>query len=360
MEIIVSIDDDGQLVTEIGSGGPEPEPLRPGWPRALPKPDLSIEAWWTADHDFLIRSLMVERRWWWAWKAPDAIVDMTDPELMAAWQSGKGMSKGWYDRLMYFAEDRALKLGYYDELLGDAPTVTCGRCGSTFLEPDGRGPDLGYRVDICNACITSCIWQPKKNNRAGKHAICQWLVALSELIGRVPPSGYATNASDLAPLTTEVRVRLLDLVVNRPSDVIIKRRFGSWLNALIAAGVLPDGTRRTSRGTQSIASDGHICYSIGERTIDDFLTASGVAHEREPLYPSGRYRGDFLIPGAMIEYFGLAGNAAYDSKSAEKVRLCAEAGIRLVALYAPDLVSPDRLRSKILGQGAVAITVQQP
>jgi hypothetical protein len=41
---------------------------------------------------------------------------------------------------------------------------------------------------------------------------------------------------------------------------------------LIDAGVLSNGARKTARGTQSVAEDGHICLSLAEKTTDDYST----------------------------------------------------------------------------------------
>jgi hypothetical protein len=350
VEIVIRFDGD-QLVTEVTGAPPErPTPERPGWPEPAAEPDDTIAAWWTDAQDARIRELVIERRWWWYWSATDELVAITNPDALATWRGAIGSGGPvWYNRIMHFAVDRALRTGLYAELLGDAATVTCGRCGASIFEPDGRGRDLAYRIDVCNACIRSCVWEPTVDNRAGRQTIVAWVATLAEILGRVPPAALMTpRASDLGPLSTEQRIRFLDHVRVRPGEAVIRRRLGSWLNALVVAGVLPDGTRRTSRGTQSVAVDGHICYSIGEKTIDDFLTTNGVDHEREPSYPQGRYRGDFLIAGAIVEYFGLAGSPTYDAKTEEKLRLCAEAGVRLIALYAEDLPDPARLSAKLL------------
>jgi hypothetical protein len=145
--------------------------------------------------------------------------------------------------------------------------------------------------------------------------------------------------ADLLEMETEDRVALLRLLQRKPTVKRIKTVFGSWLNALIQAGVLEDGARKTSRGIQSIAKDGHICLSLGEKTIDDFLCAHDIPHEKEPRYPEGNYRGDFRVGNAFIKYFGLAGNPEYDAKTTKKIRLCKKYGIVLGAIYPQDLIS---------------------
>ncbi len=114
------------------------------------------------------------------------------------------------------------------------------------------------------------------------------------------------------------------------------------------AGVLEDGTRRTTRGTHCLAKDGHLCLSLGEKTIDDLLHAHGVAHEKEPSYPEGNYRADFAVGDVFIEYFGLAGQADYDARAKLKQRICKKHGIKLISIYPADLVSAKKLENKLL------------
>jgi hypothetical protein len=130
--------------------------------------------------------------------------------------------------------------------------------------------------------------------------------------------------------------------------------FGSWLKALVEAGILEDGTRRTGRGTQCLAKDGHLCLSLGEKTIDDFLHSYGIAHEKEPHYPEGNFRADFLVDGVFIEYFGLKGDSDYDAKTRLKQRICKKHGIRLISIYPSDIVSLKKLSKKLL-QGLLEV-----
>jgi hypothetical protein len=101
---------------------------------------------------------------------------------------------------------------------------------------------------------------------------------------------------------------------------------------------LEDGTRRTSRGTQCLARDGHVCLSLGEKTIDDFLHAFGIAHEKKQRYPEGDFRADFVANGVFIEYFGLTGDSGYNAKTKLKQELCKKHGIKLISVYPSDLV----------------------
>lgn len=320
---------------------------RPEWPPGVDPVDESIRTWWLPQHDALLRSLIEQYRWWWSWRAADAIVEVTDPAALASWKGTiQPRSQVWYNRVLDFAMERAFQLGLYHELLPQSEEIACARCGAKFLEHEGEGDWLGYRPDICKGCLDSCVWV-YGNNRASTESIKAWVAELAEVAGRVPPKGFGTSKGHMAGLSTEARVRLLNLLTERPSEERLVERCGSWLQALILAGVLPDGTLRTSRGTRCIALDGHVCLSIGEKTIDDFLSASAIPHEREPKYPNSGFRGDFMVGDVMIEYFGLAGEATYDAKIVAKRAACEISGISLLELYATDVVDLERLRAKI-------------
>ena len=97
--------------------------------------------------------------------------------------------------------------------------------------------------------------------------------------------------------------------------------FGSWFKALVASGVLADGSLKTSRGIKCLALDGHDCFSLLEKQFDDWLFIHGIKHEKEPYYPlHSEYnprkllRADYLVNGAFVEIWGLKGDKAYDEK----------------------------------------------
>jgi len=57
------------------------------------------------------------------------------------------------------------------------------------------------------------------------------------------------------------------------------------LASLEKAGVLKDGYMQTARGIQCLANDGHLCLSLGEKEIDDWLSSRNIPHEKEIRYP---------------------------------------------------------------------------
>ncbi len=131
--------------------------------------------------------------------------------------------------------------------------------------------------------------------------------------------------------------------------------FGTWFQAFAEAGVLPNGVMVTSRGYRCKATDGHMCSSLDEQLIDNFLLSKGVRHEREPRYPqhpvfnpTGKRRADWLIGNTYVEYFGLAGDPAYDAKTEEKCALAVATGLSFLPVFPQDLRCLDEVFKSLL------------
>lgn len=118
------------------------------------------------------------------------------------------------------------------------------------------------------------------------------------------------------------------------------RRWADWVRL---AGLTPDATRR-SRGTETVATDGHPCRSMLERRIDDFLHQHGIAHEIEPHYPrhpvlnTTGLRADWLLAdGTYMEALGMMENSTYAAKVQRKLRLVEVTGTRMVMIRPEDV-----------------------
>lgn len=311
-----------------------------------------ILCWWTQAHDRVLADLISEWHWAWYWRAKDAVVEITPNNLLEVWKKDDPLCSdyAWYNVLTYFSVSRAKSLGLTAKIRKPL-AKTCLICSEIFVEdslPQSLIERLGIdRLEFCAPCLRDTVLQNTGSTSISKHDTAQYLRDLSDLLGRVPAQGFGEGVGDLQDMETQERVMLLRLLRNKPSTKTVKAAFGSWLNALIQAGILADGTRRTSRGTQTIARDGHVCFSLGEKTIDDWLYLHGVPHVREPKYPEGNYRGDFLIGQTMVEYFGLAGDPAYDKKIRKKERICEKYGVKLVAIYPRDLAIRSGLHHKL-------------
>lgn len=315
--------------------------------------DPFILKWWNSSLDEILINQISHWQWVWYWGITDEIVKNTASDTIEKWKESDPLCStyAWYNVLMYFAATRAEQLGL-TKSIRRPQKKTCLLCSESFIEDSLPIPlieRLGVeRLDFCAPCLRDTILQGTGNDSSSENEILKYLQDLALILERVPSQNYGEGMTDLQDMSNEERLALLKLLKSKPTVGRVKSAFGSWLNALIQAGILEDGTRRTSRGIQSIARDGHICLSLGEKTIDDYLYAHGIHHEKEPRYPEGNYRGDFKVGAAtFIEYFGLAGDPDYDARTNEKIRLCKKHDITIVQIYPRDLISQRGLEEKL-------------
>jgi hypothetical protein len=330
---------------------------RPAYERFEAKPQYAqnphILKWWTPLHDEILAAQIAHKHWIWYCSITDEIVEATQSLELDTWKDADPLclQYAWYNVLMYFAASRAEQIGL-TKAIRQPKWTTCLLCQQRFIESSLPAPlidRLGIdNLDFCAPCLRDTVIQGSGNSSASKEDICKYLQELAVLLGHVPTQNFGEGATDLLDFNTAERSAILKCLREKPTLARVKTVFGSWLSALIIAGILEDGTRKTSRGIQSIAKDGHVCLSLGEKTIDDFLYLNGISHDKEPRYPEGNYRADFLVNGVFIEYFGLAGNPDYDTRAREKVRICKKHGITLIALYPQDLVNHRKLTGKLL------------
>lgn len=124
-----------------------------------------------------------------------------------------------------------------------------------------------------------------------------------------------------------------------------QERFGSWNKAIKAAGFEPNPVKFSKK---YIAKDGHICDSLSEKIIDDWLYLENIEHQRNVSYPNSRYTADFLINRKFVEFFGLTGEIKqYDKNMKLKEKLAKKYKIKLIKILPKDLSSINKL-SEIL------------
>lgn len=315
-----------------------------------PYRNRNFDKWWSREHDDLIVRLINRYQWNWNWEIAEEIEGITPDSVMSALRK----QHAWYNKVMHYAITRAEERGL-TRGIRKPKKKQCPLCEQYFTEDSLPHPlvkRLGVeRLDFCAPCLKECVLQGSGNNLSGKEEILEFIKRLTGILEKIPPQGFGEGMDDLIDLAHNEQVELLRLLKHKPSTKRVRVVFGSWLKALIEAGVLVDGTRETTRGTQTLALDGHVCLSLGEKTIDDYLYMRGIAHEKEPKYPGSNFRADFLVGGVFIEYFGLAGESSYDAKIEEKKRIAAAHGIKLIGLYPSDLVTTTRLESRLSALG---------
>lgn len=180
--------------------------------------------------------------------------------------------------------------------------------------------------------------------------------ALRELVeefGGPPSRGQLSEPlRGLEPAARDRAIALRMLLPYRPSDVarveamgVADRKVYSWSEWLARAGLLETGVRR-SRGWVSTAQDGHLCSSLLELHVDDFMHRHGIIHEKEPAWPAHAHlnmtglRADWLLEdGTMVEAFGMKTSPEYADKIKRKRKraLAEELGLRLIEVDETDL-----------------------
>lgn len=117
--------------------------------------------------------------------------------------------------------------------------------------------------------------------------------------------------------------------------------FGTWNKAIIAAGFEPNPVKFSKKYK---ARDGHICDSLSEKIIDDWLSKNNVPHELHTPYEESKFVADFMIGGKYVEFIGLEGNhKIYDESIKRKRKLWRDRGINVVEIYPKDLFPKNKL-----------------
>lgn len=181
-------------------------------------------------------------------------------------------------------------------------------------------------------CSSKCGWTAFKKHREPKYNSTELqaiIKTLAKELGRCPSRRELGNMSHMAI-----------------------REFGSWNNAVLASRLEPHRSddNRMYRRTRTKARDGHVCDSVSEALVDNWLHKNKIKHSRNTKYPTTNHKADWSIKGGkiFIEYFGLAKDSPrYDREIKLKKRLCKKNGIKLVEIYPKDLY-PTNLLDKTL------------
>lgn len=232
----------------------------------------------------------------------------------------------------------------------------CPICEAEFF--GGEPPIWTYRQFGPSRYCTSCCFRARDGNRDARtpEEVTSAVRELAAAFETIPPQAYSF---ELLPLEApeEYRDRIMRALCAMPpvETVMSVLSAPDWLGVLVASGLVEAGWR-PSLGTWCRATDGHRCRSLLEKSIDDWFTAHGVAHESEPpwpghptLNPSGRRRADWRLPsGAYVECVGMLADSNYRQKVKEKKALADALGIRLYLVVPSDLLDLGTLFSEEL------------
>ncbi|MEU4560673.1 hypothetical protein AB0F72_20030 [Actinoplanes sp. NPDC023936] len=229
--------------------------------------------------------------------------------------------------------------------------VPCRLCGGDALEAIRRDEPGARPLAYCRGCLGKATSGMLFDHGRDEpwHELAIW--ALREIAGEFggPPSQaqiprlLSTTDPAAADRAMLVRMHVPRVPQRRGALREPQRAPLTWTDWLNRAGLLSDGLV-TPRGTVTVATDGHLCRSLLERHIDDFLAANGIGHTTEPDWPydaelnTTGMRADWLLDdGTYVEAWGLADEADYAEKMVRKQRLAVRTGLRLVGVTATDL-----------------------
>jgi len=232
----------------------------------------------------------------------------------------------------------------------------CKKCGKTFFEgniPSSFAIHFNFPaepLEYCPKCLGSAFLAAYKRKKS-REEMKRDLRKLVEVLGFIPPQSFMSIGNYSTLLKKLSRKKLIEIVPAMveilPHEIYIKE-FGSWFKALVDSGVLSDDAKREVYGTKCLAKDGHECFSIAEKIIDDWLFDNRIAHEKEPFYPkdkelnpNGEMRADWKVDNSFIEFFGLKGLEKYEERIKQKRKLVKKRNMRLIEIYPDDLYNLD-------------------
>lgn len=239
---------------------------------------------------------------------------------------------------------------------------TCNGCGQVFKEwsiPLDFALRVNKNIEFCSSCYHFIfnhryMANTTKAFRIPKQTILEYLFELSKALEFIPTRSYMENI-ELPSQSPKRQIDVGRLLLKMPAYEIYIEKFSVWLKALSLAGVLDNGYQKTSRGIQCLANDGHLCLSLGEKAVDDWLSEHNIAHEKETFYPFDEKlnpnelsRTDWKIGNIFIEYAGMMSDEEYANKMKRKIQLARKNNLILIVIEPNDLFHlDDKLKSLI-------------
>ena len=254
----------------------------------------------------------------------EEIIKILDPSKLEEYRlecQRRGVT--WYNAISRYGTARRDQLGVQSQNL---PKVReCRYCGTHFFEISVWHPRFeriicGGEILFCKGCLSAAFsGSEKRAVGKTKDEIGCGIADLADVLGILPPRPSEFHKITLGPdLSEQKKIQVVDALMRIPLEAVIKDEFGSWFKALVFSGVLGDGALVTARGIRCLAKDGHECYSMVEKTIDDWLYQQGIPHEKEPPYPRDNalnprslLRTDWKIGRWFVEFFGMLGEEQY-------------------------------------------------
>jgi hypothetical protein len=317
-----------------------------------------FEEVWTAEGDMVADELADRYAFAWPWliaRSLSASAPTTSKAVMQFATSEHRPSHTYRDMpdVMF---DHAAMWGAFHSVRKrrtwpDPGEAVCPTCGKIFWT--GHLAHWTFRrFGPARYCPSCCFQVLNGNPDAGSFdGVVTVLKNLNAALGIIPSQNFSQTIFP-PDAADQDRDRWMEALMLMPAAQEIKHVLGQgdWLGVLQASGIVSEGWR-PSRGTWCRAIDGHLCRSLLEKSIDDWLTNQGIIHECEPrwprhprLNPSGLKRADWLLAdGSFVECAGLMERPDYASKIEQKRELARLAGIELYIITPSDLFRLDKI-----------------
>ncbi len=215
--------------------------------------------------------------------------------------------------------------------------IFCGKEFSLVTLPDW----VYFGSNGFKRCCFHCNIVQFPNDTEIGHAVRDFL----DVCAFIPSSDFhPTKYSFTSRLTQEQWIEAIWAYAKMGGINFLRKKYGSWINCLLITGAMPEGVRVSTRGIYCLAKDGHLCNSLAEQQIDNWLLDNNVAHDKEPLYPyhpllnpNRKKRADWIVGEKIIEFFGLPEDPSYAKKMSEKILLAKTFGLELISIFPKDL-----------------------
>jgi hypothetical protein len=225
---------------------------------------------------------------------------------------------------------------------------TCDICGKNYFINDFNNPQSQLAWEnaalpifhtnvfssICPKCLNETCHKIRRKGKADDQL--KKLYDLYQFLGTLP---FYITYTDMFLLFRD-REKILELnkkIRELWSAEKFEQVFGSIMNTLVKSGILKEPFIERGYGRLIYANDGHMCLSLAEKEIDDFLFSNNVKHNKEIYYPNSNYRCDWEVyineVRYFIEYFGLMGIYNYTATVEEKKSIASKNNIVLIEIY---------------------------
>jgi hypothetical protein len=220
---------------------------------------------------------------------------------------------------------------------------TCKMCNKIFVIEKSKLFEYNIFVpfshvniftSICQKCVGSGFVK-MDNIKESKNKQYKLLLKLTNHINKIPTQDY--NSLYYLFNDEDNIIKLAKILKKLWLPETFKKMDGSFFASLVNSGVLPKGTKKLKIGTMVLALDGHVCFSLIEKEIDDYLYQNNIIHQKEIKYPESDMRCDWEVfynnKRYFIEYFGLMNIKEYEIKVELKRKLAKVNEIILLELY---------------------------